>query len=372
MTIDFKSLSNAYVQGVNPYVPGKPISELKREMGLTRISKLASNENPLGCSPLAVEAMQQAALDIARYPDGSSYELRDALAAFWKVNANQILLGNGSNEVLELIARTFAGPGDEIVFSQYAFAVYAISAQLVGATAVQVPAKDFAHDLDAMLTAITDKTKIIYIANPNNPTGTVFNQVTWQKFISQVPSNVLVVVDEAYIEYAQAKMGEQYPDVMADLKTYPNLMITRTFSKAYGLAGLRVGAMIAQSEVIDLVQRVREPFNINAMAQAGALVALQDQAFIEQSVSVNATGMQQIADFLDENEIEFIESYGNFITAKFEQAAEINQALLQLGVIVRPQGGYGMADYLRISIGSESENAHFIEAMEVLMAKGMR
>ncbi len=366
MTIDFQSLSNDYVQGVNPYIPGKPISELQRELGLTRISKLASNENPLGCSQRAVEAMQKSALDIARYPDGSSYELRDALSEFWKVRSNQILLGNGSNEVLELIARTFAGAGDEVIFSQYAFAVYAISTQIVGATAIQVPAKEYAHDLEAMLAAITDNTKIIYIANPNNPTGTVFTQEAWSGFISQVPKNILVVVDEAYIEYAQAKMGCDYPDVISDLTNYPNLMITRTFSKAYGLAGVRVGAMIAHPEVIDLIQRVREPFNINSMAQAGALAALQDQEFIEQSIAINTAGMQQLTEFLNSKGIEFIDSYGNFITAKFDNALQLNQALLEKGVIVRPQAGYGMSDYLRISIGSEAENSHFIEAMTEL------
>jgi len=366
MTINFKSLCNEYVQGVNPYIPGKPISELQRELGLTRISKLASNENPLGCSPIAVEAMQKAALDIARYPDGNSYQLRDALAEFWKVRSNQILLGNGSNEVLELIARTFAGLGDEIIFSQYAFAVYEISTQLVGATPIKVPAKGFAHDLEAMASAITDNTKIIYIANPNNPTGTVFDQSVWNEFIAKVPKNVLVVVDEAYIEYAQAKMVNDYPDVMQDLESYPNILITRTFSKAYGLAGLRIGALIAQSEVIDLIQRVREPFNVNAMAQAGALAALQDQAFIKQSIVLNNQGMQQIEDFLNEKGINFIESYGNFITARFKNASQLNQELLKEGVIVRPQAGYGMTDYLRISIGSETENQHFIEALTKL------
>lgn len=365
-----KNLVNPSVLTVNPYIPGKPISELKREFGLRRISKLASNENPLGCSELAKTAMQNALIDVARYPDGNTFDLRSALAQFWQVSAEQILLGNGSNEVLELIARTFAKQGDEVVFSQYAFAVYAISAQIVGATPVQVPAKAYGHDLEAMLSAITDKTKIVYIANPNNPTGTVFNQQAWDNFIAKVPENVLVVVDEAYIEYAKALMGNDYPNVMKDLQTYPNLMITRTFSKAYGLASLRIGALIANPEVIALIHRIREPFNVNQMAQVAAMAALQDQDFIEQSVAINQQGMAQICRFLEDNSIDYIPSFGNFVTANFgAKAAQVNQKLLEKGVIVRPQGGYGMAEFLRVSIGSESENAHFMEALSEILAE---
>ena len=368
MSLDFAKLANEFVANVHPYVPGKPVSELKRELGLTRISKLASNENPLGCSPRVHEAMSAHQSEMARYPDGSSYELRDALANFYAVEANQIVLGNGSNEVLELIARTFAGAGDEIIFSQYAFAVYAISAQLVGATPVQVPAKDFAHDLDAMLAAITDKTKIIYIANPNNPTGTVFNRATWRAFMAQVPGDVIVVMDEAYIEYAQDLMGDDYPDSLADMASYPNLMVTRTFSKAYGLASLRVGALIAHADATALINRVREPFNINALAQVGAVAALQDQDFIAQSIEVNRQGMAQMTAYLEQKSLQYIPSFGNFVTVNFgANAVRVNQQLLELGVIVRPQGGYGMNEHLRISIGSESENAHCIEALEKIL-----
>lgn len=362
--MNFNERVNPTVLTVNPYIPGKPISELQRELGLTKITKLASNENPLGCSPLAQRAMNDAMVDIARYPDGNTFELRQDLADFWQVAAEQILLGNGSNEVLELIARTFAGEGDEIVFSQYAFAVYAISTQIVGATPVNVPAKNYGHDLDAMAEAITDKTKIIYIANPNNPTGTVFDQTEWSKFIKKVPENVLVVIDEAYIEYAKAAMGQDYPDVISDLNDHPNLMITRTFSKAYGLASLRIGALIADPEVIALIHRIREPFNVNQMAQVAAKAALHDQGFVAQSIDMNRQGIGQISAFLDITGIDYIPSYGNFITADFgENAKQINQALLEKGVIVRPQTGYGLPNHLRISIGTEDENMHFIQAL---------
>lgn len=364
MSLDFSKLAQNYVHSVNPYVPGKPVSELKRELGLTRISKLASNENPLGASPKVAAAIQLHLSEVGRYPDGASYDLRNAMAEFCHVSAENVLLGNGSNEVLELVARTFAGAGDEIIFSQYAFAVYAISTQLVGATPVQVPAVNFAHDLDAMAAAVTDKTKIIYIANPNNPTGTVFNQKAWSAFLAKIPSNVIVVVDEAYIEYAQALMGESYPNVLLDLESHPNLMVTRTFSKAYGLAALRVGALVGHKDAVALMNRVREPFNINAFAQVSAVAALSDQAFIQRVVELNHEGMKKITNTLDESNIEYIASAGNFVTAKFGENAEaINQQFLQEGVILRPQTGYGMKEWLRISIGSPAENRHFVEAL---------
>lgn len=365
--LSIDKLANATIQAVQPYIPGMPVAELQRKYGLSRISKLASNENPLGASPRVNEAIRAFLPEISRYPDGSGYELRHQLANFWQVDSEQILLGNGSNEVLELVARTFAGPGDEIVYSQYAFAVYAISTQIVGATAVEVPAREYGHDLDAMLEAITDKTKIVYIANPNNPTGTVFDKNRWHDFIRQVPQNVLVVLDEAYIEYAQSLLGTDYPDAIADLTQYPNLLITRTFSKAYGLASLRIGALVASPEIIGLMNRIREPFNVNAMAQIAACAALKDQDFIARSLEVNQQGMAQISSFLKERSIGFIPSYGNFITVDFsDRAAEINAALLKQGVIVRPQGGYGMAEFLRISIGNYEENSHFLEALDTL------
>jgi histidinol-phosphate aminotransferase len=355
------------ILGIHPYVPGKPVSELQRELGLTRISKLASNENPLGTSPKVLAAVQAELGEMARYPDGAAFEAKAAVAAFLKVKSNQIALGNGSNELLELVARVFAGPGDEVVYSQYGFAVYPISAQVVGAKGVEVKAKGWAHDLAAMLAAVTDKTKIIYIANPNNPTGTVFGKAEWEAFISQVPKQVVVVLDEAYLEYCDYA---DYPNGLDYIEQYPNLLISRTFSKAYGLAALRVGYMVGCEEIIQYINQLRAPFNINHYAQLAVVEALQDQDFVAQSVAVNKAGMQQICSALTSLGIEMIPSSGNFVCAHFGgQTARVNQMLLQKGVIVRPLGGYGMGETLRISIGTAEENQHFIEALTAVLAE---
>lgn len=353
------------ILGIHPYVPGKPVSELQRELGLTRISKLASNENPLGTSPKVLAAVQSALSDMARYPDGAAYEAKAAVAGFLQVKSSQVALGNGSNELLELVARVFAGPGDEVVYSQYGFAVYPISAQVVGAKGVEVPAKGWAHDLPAMLAAVTRKTKIIYIANPNNPTGTVFGKAEWEAFISRVPKNVVVVLDEAYLEYCG---HEDYPNGLDYIDQYPNLLISRTFSKAYGLAALRLGYMVGCEEIIQYINQLRAPFNVNHYAQVAVIEALDDQEFVRQSVALNAAGMQQIVTALHALDVETIPSSGNFVCAHFgQQAAQVNQALLQKGVIVRPLNGYGMAQTLRISIGTADENQHCIDALSSLL-----
>ncbi len=353
------------VKGIHPYVPGKPVSELQRELGLTRISKLASNENPLGASPAVVAAISAQLSDIARYPDGGAYQLKQTLADYLQLSAEQIAVGNGSNELLELVARVFAGPGDEVVYSQYGFAVYPISAQVVGATAVEVPAKDWGHDLPAMLAAITPNTKVIYLANPNNPTGTVFGKTQWEAFISQVPEHVIVVLDEAYLEYCDY---DDYPNGADYLSQYANLLISRTFSKAYGLASLRVGYMLGCEEIIQYINQMREPFNVNHYAQVAAVAALQDQGFVSQVVDLNQQGMQQITSALDEMNIDYIASAGNFLSAHFgADAAVINQKLLQKGVILRPLANYGMKETLRISIGTQTENQHFIDALTAVL-----
>ena len=355
------------ILGISPYVPGKPISELQRELGLKRISKLASNENPLGASLKVTAAIQAEFADIARYPDGNAFYLKSELAKFFKVTEQQVALGNGSNEVLELAARVFAGPGDEVVYSQYAFAVYPICAQAVGASGVEVPAKNWGHDLPAMLKAITPKTKMVFLANPNNPTGTMFRRAEWEAFISQVPKQVIVVLDEAYVEYVE---DVDYANGREYLETYPNLLISRTFSKAYGLASLRVGFMLGSEEVIAYLNRLREPFNINQFAQVGAVAALQDQAFVNKGVALNKVGMQQMVNAFTDMGLNYIPSNGNFVCVEFAQkpglAAEINQALLKQGVIVRPLAGYKMPDHLRVSIGSVAENQHFIDVLKSL------
>jgi histidinol-phosphate aminotransferase len=361
MSFSFSELTQPQIQAIQPYIPGKPISELQRELGLTHISKLASNENPLGASPKVYAAVEKALKDIARYPDGNAFSLRKTLGEFVGRPMQQIAVGNGSNELLELVGRVFAGPGDEIVYSQYGFAVYPITAQIVGAKGVEVPAKDYGHDLMAMSAAITDNTKIVYVANPNNPTGTCFDRAEWEAFIASVPSHVLVVLDEAYLEYVDMP---DYPNGLDYLADYPNLILSRTFSKAYGLASLRVGYMVANEEIISYINRVRAPFNVNHLAQVAAEAAILDQQFVQSSVELNRQGKQQIIEALADLGIEFIPSQGNFICVKFgEKATEINTKLLHHGVIVRPVGNYGLHDFLRVSIGSKSENQHFIDSI---------
>ena len=355
------------IHGIHPYVPGKPVSDLQRELGLTRISKLASNENPLGASPAAIAAITAELSEIARYPDGSAYILKKALSDFLALPIEQIAVGNGSNEMLELVTRVFAAKGDDIVYSQYGFAVYPLCAQIVGANAVEVPAKNWGHDLSAMLEAITDKTKLVFIANPNNPTGTAFGKLEWETFISKVPSHVVVVLDEAYLEYCDAA---DYPNGAGYLSDYPNLLVSRTFSKAYGLAALRVGYLIGCTEIIQYINQVREPFNVNHYAQVGAAAALQDQAFVKQSVALNRAGMDQVLPALEAQKLDYIPSAGNFVAVHFgEQAGLFNQRLLEQGLIVRPLFGYGMPQTLRVSIGSAEENQHFIDSLNAIFAE---
>ncbi|HHS99821.1 MAG TPA: histidinol-phosphate transaminase [Thiomicrospira sp.] len=357
------------VLGIHPYIPGKPVSELQRELGLETITKLASNENPLGASPKVIDAIKNELSDIARYPDGSAYALKQELTKFLAVNDTQLAIGNGSNEVLELVARVFAGPGDEIIYSQYAFAVYPISTQVVGATGVEVPAKDWGHDLSAMLAAITDKTKIIFIANPNNPTGTFFTQTQWQEFINAVPKHIIVVLDEAYLEYAKSFLDEKrYFDGVDYIEGHNNLLVSRTFSKAYGLASLRIGFLVGNEEVIQYINQMREPFNVNHYAQVAAQVALQDQAFVNEAVLLNQQGMRQITDAIETLGLEYIRSIGNFVCIDCgDKAQHYNQKLLEEGVIVRPVANYGMANYLRVSIGTQVENQYFIDALKKVL-----
>lgn len=368
-TLLFCDLVQPYVQQIHPYVPGKPVSELQRELGLESITKLASNENPLGASPNVLKALKSELADISRYPDGAAYVLKNEIAEFTGKLTTQIAVGNGSNELLELVARVFAGSGDEVIYSQYGFAVYPISTQVVGATGVEVPAVDWGHDLNAMLAAITDKTKLIYIANPNNPTGTFFGKPQWEAFMSKVPENVVVVLDEAYIEYAASFVEEPMSFDGADyLSNYANLLISRTFSKAYGLASLRIGYMLGCEEIIGYINQVREPFNVNQFAQVAAVNALKDQQFVSDAIAVNRLGMRQLMDAFSEMALGFIPSVGNFICVDLgEQALEVNRKLLEAGVIVRPLANYGMVQYLRVSIGTQIENAHFIDALKEIL-----
>ena len=365
-SMNYSDLAPPYIRAIAPYQPGKPISELERELGISGIVKLASNENPLGCSPRAMAAMQEALKTIALYPDGNGFELKDALYKRYGVGHARIVLGNGSNDMLELAARAFLTVGDKAVYSDHAFAVYPLATQAVGAVRISVPAINYGHDLKAILqAAVEQKAKLVFIANPNNPTGTFLSAAALLEFMRALPPQILVVLDEAYNEYLPQ---ENRYDSVSWLKEFPNLIISRTFSKAYGLAGLRVGYAFANAQVADMMNRVRQPFNVNSVAQAAAVAALQDEDFVRHTNELNRRGMEQIIAGLKKLGLEYIPSYGNFISFKIgkpalsevEGAMKMYRRLLELGVIVRPIASYDMSEYLRVSIGTEKENEKFL------------
>ena len=351
----------SYVRAISPYQPGKPITELAREMGIPvdKIVKLASNENPLGMSPKAKKAVEAAINGIERYPD--QFDLIRAVAERAGLAQNQVVLGNGSNDVLDLIARVFLAPGRSAIFAQHAFAVYPLATLSTGAELIATPAKHYGHDLNAMRAAIRPDTRIIWIANPNNPTGNFLPYPEVRAFLEAVPKDVIVVLDEAYNEYLPPA---ERVDTAAWIKDFPNLVVTRTFSKIFGLAGLRVGYALASAEIADLMNRVRQPFNVNNLAIAAAVAALDDHVFVAESYELNRRGMEQLVAGLKRLGLEYIPSYGNFVTFKAGDGAAVNQKLLQQGVIVRPIGGYGLPQWLRVTIGTEPENARFLEALE--------
>ncbi len=365
MSCDYFQLAVAGVRDLSPYKPGKPIEELQRELGIDSVVKLASNENPLGPSARVLQAIDRVKLDLCRYPDGNGFVLKQALASHLGVEMNQITLGNGSNDVLELIARAFLGVGDEAIYSQYAFAVYPLATQAAGATGVVTPALDWGHDLSAMAAAVTDKTKVIFIANPNNPTGTWFGKATWEAFMAKVPERVVVVLDEAYIEY----VANNELDGVKYLAQFPNLVITRTFSKAYGLAALRVGYSISNGQIADILNRVRQPFNVDTFALAAATAVLKDEEYIDLSRAVNESGLRQLEAGVSAIGLEYIPSKGNFLTVHFQQPGEqVYLKLLHQGVIVRPVANYGMPNSLRISVGLEAENQRFLDALPLVLS----
>nr|WP_255558268.1 histidinol-phosphate transaminase [Zhongshania aquimaris] len=362
-------MANVGVQGLHPYQPGKPIEELQRELGLDSVVKLASNENPLGPSPVAMAAAQTALKQSHLYPDASGFELKKKLAAKLAVHENQFTLGNGSNDVLDLIARTFLSAGSSAVFSQYAFIVYPIAVQAVGARAIVTPAKNWGHDLDAMAAAIEADTKVVFIANPNNPTGNYLGREALSSFLAKVPEHVIVVLDEAYVEFAGV---EDFPDGLTFLGDYPNIIVTRTFSKAYGLAGLRIGYGVSSPQIADLLNRVRAPFNVSIPAMSAAVAVLDDQDYLARSQQVNSAGMLQLCSGFDALGLTYIPSVGNFVALELPcDAMPIYQALLKEGVIVRPVGVYQMPKHLRVSIGLEHENARFLSALQKLKSEGV-
>ncbi|TDY02651.1 histidinol-phosphate transaminase [Thiohalophilus thiocyanatoxydans] len=369
---DVCDLAAPGVRELTPYQPGKPIEELEREYGLSDVIKLASNENPLGPSPDALTAIRDNLAELSRYPDGNGFILKQALCNHFDLDAAQITLGNGSNDVLELIARAFVTPDNEVVFSQHAFAVYPLVTRAIGARAVVTPARAGGHDLEAILGAITDRTRLVFIANPNNPTGTWLTRAALQAFLEQVPPHVLVVLDEAYYEYAAdpATGIADYPDGLQWLATFPNLIVTRTFSKAYGLAGLRIGYAVSHPEVADYLNRVRQPFNVNHLALAAVSAALTDTAHLQRGIALNVRGLQQYYQAFDQRGLDYFPSAGNFVTVRVGPAAEINEQLLRRGIIVRPVANYDLPEHLRISIGSEKENRRCIDALDEILQAG--
>ena len=349
------------IAGLKPYIPGKPISELERELGISNSIKLASNENPLGASKKARNIINGQMNELALYPDGSGFALSRALAEHHAVAQSCVTLGNGSNDVLDMIARVFLAPGSEAIFSEYAFAVYPIVTQAVGATARVAGARDYGHDLVAMQELINKNTRVIFIANPNNPTGTWLSASDLLDFVKAVPSNIIIVIDEAYFEYVT---HEQYPDTSRWLKDFDNLIVTRTFSKAYGLAALRVGYCLSHPDVANLLNRVRQPFNVNSLAQVAALAALDDVEHIQRSVEVNRQGMLQYERTFKQMGLNWIPSVGNFITVDLQQdATAVDGLLLQQGVITRPVANYGLPNHLRITIGLPEQNERCINAL---------
>ena len=348
------------ILGLNPYQGGKPIEELERELGIKNVIKLASNENPLGASLKVVEAIKLSLKDVHRYPDGNGYELKRAISQHLDVALEMISLGNGSNELLELIARVFVCKNtDEVIFSQYAFVVYPLVTQALGATAKVAPAKDYSHDLNAMLELINDNTKLIFIANPNNPTGTLVSDDEIYNFLIKIPSDIPVVLDQAYFEYLNVS-----DEVVDWLNEFDNLIITRTFSKAYGLAGLRVGYSVCSPIIADFINRVREPFNVNHTAQVAAICALSDLDYLEESKKVNNNGLRQLENGFKKLKLSYIPSHANFIAVKFSNAMKIYNDLLKEGVIVRP---VEMDNFLRISIGTTEENTYLLRALEKIL-----
>lgn len=373
----FEVMATPGVKSLHPYQPGKPIEELQREYGVSNVIKLASNENPLGPSAKVIEVLSREFEELARYPDGNGFNLKQMLSEKHNISMNRITLGNGSSDPLEFVVRVFTQPGDEVLFSEHAFAMYPIVTQAASATAIVAPAKEWGHDLDAMAKRISERTRVIFIANPNNPTGTWLGEEELEAFISNVPESVIVVVDEAYFEYAidPALGASDYPDASRWLDKFPNLVVTRTFSKAYGLAGLRVGYSMSHPDLANLMNRIRPPFNVNSMALAAACAGLEDTEHVSKAVSLNAQEMTRVTETFTQMGLEYIPSVGNFVCVNVgnpsigRTAAAVYDALLHEGVIVRPVANYGMPDFLRVTLGLPEENTQFLNALAKVLDK---
>ncbi len=370
MTTKLDQLAPEWIRTLAPYPPGKPIEELEREYGISDSIKLASNENPLGPSPRALAAIQEALSQLHRYPDGSCYYLKRALARKLGVSPDAIVFGNGSNELIELAVRTFLRQGDEAVMADQAFVIYRLVVQAQGGRARVVPLRHYTHNLEAIADAITPATRMVFLANPNNPTGTIFFRDQWEEFLARVPEDVVVVMDEAYFEYVD---DPRYPDSLSSHAPTRALLTLRTFSKIYGLAGLRIGYGVAPPVLVDLMDRVRAPFNVSSLAQAAAIAALEDDEHVERTRRVNREGMEFLRHEFERLGLEYVPSWANFILVRVGNGARVYEALLRRGVIVRPMGVYGFPEHVRISVGTQAENERCIAALEqVLRAGGLR
>ncbi len=368
MSCDFLALASRGINELQPYVPGKPIDELSRELGLTDIVKLASNENPLGPPSAVMQELPSLFGELARYPDGSAWRLKQKLAGHLGVSTDMLTIGNGSNDVLELLARVFLNRDNGSVVSQHSFVVYPLVTQALGAPLTVVPASHFGQDLNATLAAISATTRMVFIANPNNPTGTWITQSELTGFLDRVPEDILVVLDEAYFEYVQEP---SYPDGMTLIGSYPNLVVTRTFSKAYGLAGLRLGYAVSHPEIADLMNRVRQPFNVNLMALAAGELALDCESHLTESIELNRAGLDFLRMSCEAMDLSYIPSVGNFLTIEVGEVTRHYDALLRAGVIVRPIGVYELPRHIRVTVGTAAENERFVEALGKVLGRSV-
>jgi histidinol-phosphate aminotransferase len=357
---------NPALKNVPTYQPGRPIEEVAREMGLPAetVIKLASNENPLGPSPMARAAMQKVITHLHLYPDGNAFYLKRKLADKLGLKPENLVLGNGSNEIIEFVGHALMGPGVDVVVSQYCFAIYVLMTKMFDANPVVVPARDYGHDLPAMLAAVTPRTKVMFVANPNNPTGTLASREDVLRLVNEVPDHVLLVMDEAYIEFLDDP-ADLLPLIRQGKK--PNLLLMRTFSKIFGLAGLRIGYGIAQPELAAMLEIARQPFNINSIAQAGALAALDDNAHVGKTRRNNAQGLKYLGDALQKMKLESVPSSANFILVRVGEGNRVFDELQKLGVIVRPMGGYGLPEWIRISVGTPKENERGVAALQKVL-----
>ncbi len=350
-----------YIRTLIPYEPGKPIEEVEREYGIANSTKLASNENPLGPSPKALAAIRAKLDELHLYPDGDCFYLKNGLAKKLGVAPDELIFGNGSNEIIELAVRAFMRPGDQAVMARQVFVVYQLIVQAVGGRSVQVALRDFTHDLDAIAGAVSAETKIVFLANPNNPTGTIYRRAEWEAFLARLPKDLLLIVDEAYFEYVQ---DEGYPDSLQYHNADRPVLTLRTFSKLYGLAGLRVGYGVGPREIISMMQRVRQPFNVNAPAQWAALAALDDVEHVQRSLTVNREGLDFLGAQFKKLRLDYVPSHGNFVLVRVGKGQEVFKQLLSQGVIVRAMGGYQFPEHIRVTVGNMDENRKFIEALQ--------